>query len=111
MIDPTTFATDIVLEISCSDDDQILSRPIADGYTYEDLAGKHVRFSGPDETMGAVPEDVWGHPDLTTRGWCECAQLFLTAKTYEGATVNLGAYYSADCLEAAKAAIAASINP
>ena len=42
MINPNTFEVAITLEIACDDEDQIVSRAPADGYTYQDLYGRRV---------------------------------------------------------------------
>lgn len=41
-IDITTFEVDIALEIACDDEEQIISRPVGEGYTYKDLYGRRV---------------------------------------------------------------------
>ena len=110
-INPNTFEVDITLEIACDDEDQIVSRPPADGYTYQGLEGSRVRFASQDPDMGAVPADDLGHPELNTYGWCESVELYLSAKTYGGADIDLGMHRCEHRLEAAKAAIIASINP
>ena len=110
-LDITTFEVDITLEIACDDEDQIVSRAPADGYTYQDLEGSRVRFASQESEVGAVPADAMGHPELNTYGWCESVELYLSAKTYGGADIDLGMHRCEHRLEAAKAAIIASINP
>lgn len=110
-INPNTFEVDITLEIACDDEDQIVSRPVGEGYTYQDLEGSRVRFASQDSDLGAVPADAMGHPELNTYGWCESVELYLSAKTYGGADIALGMHRCEHRLEAAKAAIIASINP
>ena len=41
-INPNTFEVYITLEIACDDEDQIVSRPVGEGYTYKDLEGSRV---------------------------------------------------------------------
>lgn len=110
-LNPNTFEVDITLEIACDDEDQIVSRAPADGYTYKDLEGSRVRFASQEYELGAVPADAMGHPELTTFGWCQSVELYLSAKNFGGETITLGMYRSEQQLEAAKAAITASINP
>ena len=110
-INPNTFEVDITLEIACDDEDQIVSRPVGEGYTYKDLEGSRVRFASQDSDLGAVPADAMGHPELTTYGWCESVELYLSAKNFGGKTIALGMHRCEHRLEAAKAAIIASINP
>lgn len=110
-LDITTFEVAITLEIACDDEDQIVSRPVGEGYTYKDLEGSRVRFASQEPDLGAVPADAMGHPELTTFGWCESVELYLSAKNFGGETITLGMYRSEQQLEAAKAAIIASINP
>lgn len=110
-LDPNTFEVELSLEIASESEDQIVSRAPADGYTYQDLEGSRVCFSSQDSDLGAVPADAMGHPELTTYGWCESVELYLSAKNFGGKTVGLGLYRSEEQLEAAKAAIIASINP
>ena len=110
-INPNTFEVAITLEIACDDEDQIVSRPVGEGYTYKDLEGSRVCFSSQDSDLGAVPADAMGHPELTTFGWCESVELTLSAKTFAGESINLGTYHDERTVERAKAAIIASINP
>ena len=109
LIDPSTFEVDVTLEISCDDEDQILSRPVGDGFTYQELEQSHVRFSGDDESAGAVPEDAAS--DIhSASGYCQSVELTLSAKTFGGVTVQLGCFGSEDQVEKAKAAIALPVN-
>ena len=112
-INPNTFEVDITLEIACDDEDQIVSRPVGEGYTYKDLEGSRVRFASQEYELGAVPaeDDEHSDGDLTTFGWCQSVELYLSAKNFGGETIALGMYRSEQQLEAAKAAIIASINP
>ena len=111
MINPNTFEVELSLEIACDEEDQIVSRPVGEGYTYKDLEGSRVRFASQEYELGAVPADAMGHPELTTFGWCQSVELYLSAKNFGGETIALGMYRSEQQLEAAKAAIIASINP
>jgi hypothetical protein len=109
MINPDTFTIDVSLEIACSDDDQILSRPVGEGYTWEQLVQSHVRFSGYDGDVGAVPIDAGdAGGELTVTGYCESAEFSLSATTFDGKTISLGKYGSESQAEAAKVAIAAA---
>lgn len=111
-IDPSTFTIDVSLEIACSDDDQILSRPVGDGYTWEQLVQSHVRFSGYDADVGAVPigaDDAGG--ELTVTGYCESAEFNLSATTFEGKTIHLGRYGSEGKIRVAIEALAVQPNP
>lgn len=112
-LDITTFEVDITLEIACDDEDQIVSRPVGEGYTYKDLEGSRVRFASQEYELGAVPEDDDEHSDgaLTTFGWCQSVELTLSAKTFAGESINLGTYHDERTVERAKTAILASINP
>lgn len=58
LIDPDTFTVSISMEIACDDQDQILSRPVGEGFTFQELEGERVRFSGNNADVGAVPVDV-----------------------------------------------------
>lgn len=107
MINPDTFTIDVSLEIACSDDDQILSRPVGAGYTWEQLVQSHVRFSGDDGDVGAVPNHI-RVGELDTTGYCESAEFSLSATTFDGKTISLGQYGSEAQAEAAKVAIAAA---
>jgi hypothetical protein len=105
MINPDTFTIDVSLEIACSDDDQILSRPVGAGYTWEQLVQSHVRFSGDDGDVGAVPNHI-RVGELDTTGYCESAEFSLHAFTTEGKQVYLGQYGSESQALKAKEAIA-----
>lgn len=110
-IDITTFEVDITLEIVSEGEDQIVSRPVGEGYTYKDLEGSRVRFASQESEVGAVPA---GDPDTegrNTYGWCESVELTLAATTFAGESINLGTYRDERTVERAKAAIIASINP
>ena len=110
-INPNTFEVAITLEIACDDEDQIVSRPVGEGYTYKDLEGSRVRFASQEPDLGAVPAGDPDNEGRNTYGWCESVELYLSAKKFGGEPICLGMYRSEQQLEAAKAAIIASINP
>ena len=110
-LNPNTFEVAITLEIACDDEDQIVSRPVGEGYTYKDLEGSRVCFSSQDSDLGAVPAGDPDNEGRNTYGWCESVELHLLAKKFGGEPICLGMYRSEQQLEAAKAAIIASINP
>ena len=109
LIDPTTFEIDVTLEISCDDEDQILSRPVGDGFSYQELVQSYVCFSGDDESVGAIPEGVVSD-EHSVGGYCQAVELTLSAKTFGGVTVCLGCYGSEDQVEKAKAAISLPVT-
>lgn len=110
-IDITSFEVDIALEIACDDEEQIISRPVGEGYTYKDLEGSRVRFASQEPDLGAVPAGDPDNDGRNTYGWCESVELHLLAKKFGGEPICLGMYRSEQQLEAAKAAIIAAINP
>lgn len=112
-LNPNTFEVELSLEIACDEEDQIVSRPVGEGYTYKDLEGSRVRFASQEYELGAVPAEDDEHSDgaLTTFGWCQSVELTLSATTFAGESINLGTYHDERTVERAKAAIIASINP
>lgn len=115
LIDPATFSVEVYLQIACDDTDQILSRPVGAGFTPNDCTGEHVKFSGQDGDVGAIPASAtaatgFSSDDYDCTGYCECVELALSAKSFEGHTISLGTYGSVETVEAARAAIALPVN-
>lgn len=107
-IDPHSLWVDITMEILCEDEDQIISRPVGEGYTYADLAQSHLRFSSQDVELGCIPaEDK--HSKMKSTGYCQGVEVTLQGKLTNGQTVLLGTFFSEELAATAQRAICAPL--
>lgn len=107
-IDPHSLWVDITLEIACDDEDQIISRPVGEGYTCAELEQRQLRFSSQDEDLGCIPaEDK--HSKMKSTGFCQGVEVTLQGKLTNGQTVHLGTFFSEELAATAQRAICAPL--
>lgn len=116
LIDPSTLTLDLTLQISCGDDDQVISRSAAEGVDEADLLGAYVRFNSDHGEIGAIPADqskAGAGDDGEFRdevGHCGCIEYNLSGKTFAGADIGLGLFFSPESAQSAMQAVSKPIT-